>query len=150
MSTESRIAWQLAKTLENGRAGFEVAADRVASSGRTDIAERFREFARERSDMAAEIGAIAAAHGDDVEPRSTVPGALHRGWMGVKDALTGDDIVAVVAAAEQGEDHALEQYREALDSDVSSEFRPVLERQMSVVRQAHDYVRSLELAERRR
>ena len=74
---------------------------------------------------------------------STIPGAIHRGWITVKDALTGDDADAVINAAETGEDHAVEQYREALDADISAEFRPVVARQLSSVEAAHDYVRSL-------
>lgn len=147
VSTDERVASQLVKTLENGRAGFEEAAERVASAGRADVASRFREFAAERAAMATELESLAAAYGDDVDARSTAPGLLHRGWMALKDALSGDDIAAVVATAEQGEDHALEQYDEALADDVSPEFRPILERQRSAVKSAHDYVRSLELAE---
>jgi len=93
--------------------------------------------------MSDELKQIAVAYGDDADQRSTVPGALHRGWIAVKDAFTGDDADAVIGAAETGEDHALEQYREALDADVSPEFRPILARQMASVEAAHDYVRSL-------
>ena len=146
MSNDERVASQLAKTLENGRAGFEQAAGRVAAAGRSDIAERFREFSAERASMAAELESLAAAYGDDVDARSTVPGVLHRGWMALKDALTGDDIAAVIRTAEQGEDHALEEYREVLEDDISAEFRGILERQQAAVQSAHDYVRSLESA----
>ena len=148
MSTDERVASKLAKTLENGRAGFEQAAERVERDGRGEIATKFREFAAQRAAMAAEIESLAAAYGDDVDARSTVPGTLHRGWMALKDALTGDDIEAVVRTAEQGEDHALEEYREALADDITAGFRATLERQMASVQAAHDYVRSLELAER--
>lgn len=147
MSTDERVAATITKTLENGRAGFEKAAERVEDDGRTDVAAKFREFASQRAMMAAELEALAAAYGDDVDARSTVPGMLHRGWMAVKDALTGDDIEAVIHSAEQGEDHALEEYREALADDITPGFRSVLERQMTTVQQAHDYVRTLERAE---
>ena len=144
MSNDERVASQLAKTLENGRAGFELAAERVADAGRSDVAARFRELSSERAMMAAEIESLAAAYGDDVDARSTVPGVLHRGWMALKDALTGDDVAAVIATAEQGEDHALEEYRDALTEDISPEFRAIVERQQAKVQAAHDYVRSLE------
>lgn len=148
MSTDERVAASITKTLENGRAGFEKAAERVDGDGRTEVAAKFREFASQRAVMVAELEALAAAYGDDVDGRSTVPGMLHRGWMAVKDALTGDDIEAVIHSAEQGEDHALEEYREALaDDDITPGFRSVLERQMATVQDAHDYVRTLELAE---
>jgi uncharacterized protein (TIGR02284 family) len=147
MSTDERVASQLAKTLENGRAGFEKAAERVEATDRTDIAMRFREFSLQRAQMASELETLAAAYGDDIEARSTVPGALHRGWMALKDALTGDDVDAIVNTAEQGEDHALEEYREALADDISPEFRSLLERQMRSVQSAHDYVRALKAAQ---
>ena len=144
MSNDERVASQLVKTLENGRAGFDQAAERVAAAGRSDVADRFRGFSAERAEMAAELETLAAAYGDDVDARSTVPGVIHRGWMALKDALTGDDIAAVIRTAEQGEDHALEEYRDAIADDISPEFRAILERQRTSVQTAHDYVRSLE------
>lgn len=146
MSTDERVASQLAKTLANGREGYEKAAEKVGASGHAEVVTRFREFAAQRAEMGAELEQIAAAYGDDVESRATVPGALHRGWMALKDALTGDDLAAVVSTAEQGEDHALEEYRDAIGADISPEFRTVLQRQMNMVQSAHDYVRALELA----
>ncbi|MGD9793844.1 MAG: PA2169 family four-helix-bundle protein [Acidimicrobiia bacterium] len=143
MSTDERVASQLTKTLENGRLGYERAAERMKESDRADLAEKFRQFASERAAMTAELEQLAAAYGDDIDDRSTIPGAVHRGWMVVKDILTGSDIGAVLNSAERGEDHALEEYREAMASDISPDFRPVLEKQMAVVQSAHDFVRSV-------
>ena len=50
---------------------------------------------------------------------------------------------AVIGAAETGEDHAVKQYREALDADISPEFRPLVARQLASVQAAHDYGRTL-------
>ncbi|MEO5838317.1 MAG: PA2169 family four-helix-bundle protein [Acidimicrobiales bacterium] len=143
MSTDETTATALIRTLENGKEGFAKAAEKLDASDRSDVAAKFREFEQQRSVMSDELKAIAAAYGDDVAQRSTVPGALHRGWMAVKDALSSDDADAVIAAAETGEDHAVEQYREALEADISPEFRPVVARQLASVQAAHDYVRSL-------
>lgn len=143
MSTDEQICTNLIHTLEDGKQGFETAATKLADSDRPEIASRFAAFSAERAEMAQELQTIAAAYGDDIGRRGTVAGALHRGWIGVKDALTGDDADAVIASAERGEDHALEQYREALAADISPEFRAVVERQMESVERAHDYVRSL-------
>ena len=68
---------------------------------------------------------------------------VHRGWMAVKDAIAGSDPAGVLDAAEQGEDHAISEFEGALEKDLSPEFRPVLERQLDVVRAAHDQVKSL-------
>lgn len=144
MSTDESIATDLIQTLENGKEGFDQAADKLDDSDRPDVAAKFREFAQQRAAMSDELKAIAGAYGDDVDQRSTVPGALHRGWIAVKDALTGDSAEAVIGAAETGEDHAVKQYREALDADISPEFRPLVARQLASVQAAHDYVRTLQ------
>ena len=143
MSTDERIASQLTKTLENGRLGYERAASHLEESGRADLASKFREFAAERAAMASDLQHLAAAYGDDIDDRSTLPGALHRGWMVLKDAITGADIGAVLNSAEQGEDHAVEEYRQAIASDISPDFRPVLETQLAKVQAADDFVRSV-------
>ena len=144
MSTDESIATDLIRTLENGREGFEKAAERLDSSNRPEVAIKFREFAQQRAAMSDELKRIAGAYGDDIDQRGTVPGAVHRGWIAVKDALTGDDADAVIGAAETGEDHAVEEYQKALDADISPEFRPLVARQMAAVQAAHDYVRTLQ------
>ena len=143
MSIDESVATKLIHTLENGKEGFAKAAEKLGASDRPEVATKFREFSQQRAKMSDELKQITVAYGDDAEQRGTVPGALHRGWIAVKDAFTGDDADAVISAAETGEDHALEQYREALDADISPEFRPVVARQMASVEAAHDYVRSL-------
>lgn len=146
MSTDESVATDLIRTLENGKEGFEKAAGKLQDSDRPDVAAKFREFSQERAAMSDELKLIAGAYGDDIEQRPTVAGAIHRGWISVKDALSGDDAEAVIGAAETGEDHALEQYRDALEADISPEFRPVVERQLASVQAAHDYVRTLKSA----
>jgi uncharacterized protein (TIGR02284 family) len=143
VSTDESVATDLIRTLENGKEGFETAAEKLDDSDRPDVATKFREFAKERAAMSDELKLIAGAYGDDIEQRPTLPGALHRGWIAVKDALTGDDADAVIGAAETGEDHAVEQFRDALEADISPEFRPVVERQLASVQAAHDYVSNL-------
>jgi uncharacterized protein (TIGR02284 family) len=143
VSTDESVATDLIRTLENGKEGFEKAAEKLQDSDRPDVATKFREFSQQRAAMSDELKAIAGTYGDDIEQRTTVPGALHRGWIAVKDALTGDDADAVIGAAETGEDHAVEQFRDALDADISPEFRPIVERQLIAVQAAHDYVSSL-------
>jgi uncharacterized protein (TIGR02284 family) len=146
MSPDESVATDLIRTLENGKEGFAKAAEKLDDSGRADVAAKFREFAQQRAAMSDELKAIAGAYGDDVDQRGTLPGALHRGWIAVKDALAGDDAEAVIGAAETGEDHAVEQYQEALEADLSPEFRPIIVQQLASVQAAHDYVRSLQAA----
>jgi uncharacterized protein (TIGR02284 family) len=63
--------------------------------------------------------------------------------MSMKDALTGSDPHAILAAAERGEDHAVAQYREALNEDLPAPIRTVVSQQATAVKTAHDQVRDL-------
>ena len=67
----------------------------------------------------------------------------HRGWMAVKDAVAGSDPDGVLDAAATGEDHAVSEYEQALEADISPEFKTVLERQLGEVRSARDQVKAL-------
>ena len=41
------------------------------------------------------------------EEGGSVSGAVHRGWMNIKDAVAGHDDKAIIAEAERGEDVAV-------------------------------------------
>ncbi len=134
----------LVETLEDGRKGFEQTAEKLASDGHTDIAATMRQFAEQRARFSVELQQIAGRNGVDLQESGSVSGALHRGWIGLKDALTGSDPHAVLAAAETGEDHAVSEYEDALsDMELPADVRDVIVRQSMEVRTAHDTVRGL-------
>jgi uncharacterized protein (TIGR02284 family) len=143
MSTDSRVTRDLIRTLKDGCDGFSKAADKLSETDRADLADRFRSFADQRQRFAAELETMAASYGDDIDPPGTVAGALHRGWMSVKDALAGSDPEGVLDAAEQGEDHAVSQYTDALGEDISQGLRERLTHQYEAIQAAHDEVRAL-------
>jgi uncharacterized protein (TIGR02284 family) len=68
---------------------------------------------------------------------------MHRGWMDVRSAFTGDDDHAMLSECERGEDSAVEAYEEALKADLTSDARSLVQRQHTEVRQAHDRVKAL-------
>jgi uncharacterized protein (TIGR02284 family) len=145
MQDTTSVIENLLETVENGRKGFAEAAEKLDGDGRSDLAAEMREMSQQRLRMANELRALAAAEGDPIvdEGNGTVAGAMHRSWLALKDALTGDDPHAVLAAAEQGEDHAVSEYRSALEEDLPESVRSVLQRQAGEVKTAHDRVRSL-------
>lgn len=143
MSNDARVTKNIVELLEDGKKGFAHAADKLADSNRADLAPMFREFSEQRAGFAAELTAMAAAYGDEVEEHGSVKGKIHRGWMAVKDALSGSDPDGVLDAAEQGEDHTVSEYSEALEDDVSPMLEEVLRRQMAAVQAAHDQVKAL-------
>ena len=79
------------------------------------------------------------------EPASggTVAGALHRGWVSVKTALTSQDDKAVLEECERGEDSAVAQYRKALKQPLPPAIRVMVERQAQGAQRNHDEVRDL-------
>jgi uncharacterized protein (TIGR02284 family) len=142
-STDEKVTQDLIETLEDGKAGFTKAAERLADTDRADLAPRFHEFAAQRGRFADELRQLAAQYGDHIDEEGSLAGSLHRGWMAIKDALTGDSAEQVLSAAEQGEDHAKSEYRDALEQDISAHLRTVVERQQREVVSVHDEVRAL-------
>ncbi|HEY5890771.1 MAG TPA: PA2169 family four-helix-bundle protein [Acidimicrobiia bacterium] len=135
----------LVETLEDGREGFRQVSDKLADQGYADVAGRMMEFSDERARFAAELRQFSRETlGEDIEESGSVAAALHRGWISLADAVTGDDPHAILAAAEAGEDHAVSEYDDALaDSSLSGELRDIVTRQAGEVRSAHNALRTL-------
>lgn len=143
MDNTSAVLEDLIETLEDGRKGFEQAADRLEESGNGELVVDLRRLSRQRQEFSVELRAIAAQHGVEIEEAGSMAGAMHRGWMTLKDALTGDDAKAVLEAAETGEDHAVSEFEDALEKDLPADVRAIIARQATAVRSAHDEVKAL-------
>lgn len=143
MSVDEAVTKDLLETLADGQEGFEKAAEKLADSDMPEIASTFRRFSGQRAQFATELQELARAYGDQVDSSGSVAATFHRGWMAIKDALSGSDPKGVLDAAEQGEDHAVSEYEDALAKDLSPTLRNVVERQANEVRAAHDEVRRL-------
>lgn len=146
MSDDAKAAKELVETLRDGEKGYTQAAERVRDGEHAEWAGTLERLAAQRQEFRAEIVALGHEYGDDVDESGTATAALHRGWMALKDALTGDDPQGVLGAAVTGEDHAITEYDKALEQDLSEGFRTVVERQRSAVRAARDEVKALQQA----
>jgi uncharacterized protein (TIGR02284 family) len=69
---------------------------------------------------------------------------LHRGWINIKSAVTGEDEGAVISECERGEDSAVKSYEDALKNNLPADVQMIVKRQFSQVKEAHDHFRSLE------
>ncbi len=147
MSNDEQVAKELAETLTDGERGFASAAERLRESDRSEWAAALQRLSEQRADFRREIVALGHEYGDHVDESGSVAGALHRGWISLKDALTGDDAGGVLAAAVTGEDHAVSEYEKALDQDISSGFRELVVRQHAAVLAARDEVKALQTAD---
>lgn len=141
---DTSVIEDLVETLEDGRKGFGEAAEKLREDGHTQLAEQMREFSDQRARFSNELREMARPAGEELDEEGSAAGALHRGWMDLKAALTGDDPHAILAAAERGEDHAVAEYEDALeDDDLPGQFRDLVARQADEVRRTHDRVRDL-------
>lgn len=141
---DTTVIEDLVETLEDGRKGFSEAAEKLREGGHAQLAEQMREFSDQRTRFSSELRTMATSAGAEIDEDGSASGALHRGWMGLKAALTGDDAHAILAAAESGEDHAVGEYEDALENDgLSGQLRDLVARQADEVKRAHDVVRDL-------
>lgn len=146
MSDDKSAAKELVETLKDGENGFATAAEKVRDSEHAEWAAKLEDFSRQRAEFWQEIVAMGHEYADDVDERGTVAAAVHRGWIALKDAVTGDDAGAVLGAAVTGENHAVTEYEKALEKDLSPGFREVVTRQHAAVVAARDEVKALHSA----
>jgi uncharacterized protein (TIGR02284 family) len=134
------IIQNLIETCRDGQNGFRDAAEHIKSPS---IREIFNRHSLERAQFAGELEEIAQQLGErDPDRSGSVAAAFHRAWIDFK-ANVGMGDEGVIAAAETGEDAAKKAYEEALQSELPSDVRNVVERQARSVFQAHDQVRNL-------
>lgn len=145
-STDEQITKDLIETLEDGHKGFAEAAERLTDSDRADLAPKMATYSTQRLTFANELRAMANAYGDDIKESGSLVGTAHRGWMALADAFTGSGPESVLKTAEQGEDHAVTEYKKALAEDISPNLRTTINRQFGEVKAAHDDIRALKHA----
>lgn len=130
----------LIETCKDGQEGFQHAAEGVE---RSDLKSVFYEFAQQRSQFAGELQGLVRELGGNPETSSSISGAIHRGWINIKSAVTGRDEAAILNECERGEDVAKNAYKEALQMNLPANVNEVVQRQASAVQSAHDQIKAL-------
>jgi uncharacterized protein (TIGR02284 family) len=130
----------LIETCKDGEQGFRTAADGLTAA---EVKARFLQYSRDRAQMCSELQAAVRTLGGDPERSGSMTGALHRGWLDIKSAVTGKDDYAILVEAERGEDAAKTAYENALKETLPLSVQTLVQQQGARVRQAHDDVRSL-------
>ena len=130
----------LVETSKDGEKGFRTAADNTKSS---ELKPVFLKRADDCAKGATELQQILAHRGGKPEQGGSIAGALHRGWVNLKAAVTIRDEVDILEECERGEDVAKAAYRKALDESLPEEIRAVVQRQYDGVMRNHDQIRNL-------
>ena len=147
MSDDAKTAKELVETLKDGERGFASAAEKLRDGDRPEWATTLQRLSEQRAGFRREIVEMGHDYGDDVDESGSVAATLHRGWISLKDALTGDDAGSVLGAAVTGEDHAVSEYEKAEKADLSAGFRGVVTRQHAAIVAARDEVKALQIAD---
>lgn len=130
----------LIETSKDGEYGFRTSAE---ASRSTDIQQLFTRRADECRQAVAELQALVVQLGGTPEDSGSTAGAMHRGWVAVKSALSTATEKSVLEEAERGEDVAMNNYRDALASDLTPAARALVELQMEGVKRNHAQLRML-------
>ena len=133
----------LIETCKDGENGFRTAAEGIKNG---ELKTLFNTYSQQRAQFAAELQGEVRHLGGDPENSGSVAATLHRGWINIKSAVTGEDDGAIISECERGEDAAVKNYEEALKEDIPNNVREIVERQFTQVKEAHERLRALERA----
>src|SRR5262245_26085448 len=141
MKTQNDVIDNLIETLKDGQEGYKQAAESVSNP---QLKSLFRDYSQQRSRFATALQSEARRQGEiDPETSSSATGALHRGWINLKSAITGGDEHAILAECERGEDSAVEEYKKALADGLTPAAQELVSRQFTEIKAAHDRIKIL-------
>ena len=141
MKNQNEIIDDLIETLKDGQEGFKQAAESVKDP---QLKSLFSEYSQQRARFAVELRSKAQSPDERESKMSgSAAGALHRGWINLKSAVTQGDDHAILAECERGEDSAVEEFRKALNDNLSVPVQEMASRQYAEIKQAHDRVKHL-------
>ena len=133
----------LIETCKDGENGFRTAAEGIKNG---ELKTLFNTYSQQRAQFAAELQGEVRHLGGDPENSGSVAATLHRGWINIKSAVTGEDDGAIISECERGEDSAVKNYEDALKENLPTNIRAIIEQQLTQVKEAHNQVRALERA----
>ena len=141
MKNQNEIIDNLIETLKDGQEGFKQAAESVKDP---QLKSLFSEYSQQRARFAVELRSKAQRPDErDSKISGSAAGALHRGWINLKSAITQGEDHAILAECERGEDSAVEEFRKALNDGLSAPVQEIVSRQYAEIKQAHDRVKQL-------
>jgi uncharacterized protein (TIGR02284 family) len=136
----------LIEICKDGQDGFKDAAEGVE---RSDLKSTFYEFSQQRAEFKGVLQQLVRSLGGDPETSGSLSGAIHRGWINIKSAVTGKDEAAILNECERGEDYAKEAYADAAKLNLPSNVADIIRQQSQSVLAAHNRIRELRNSENR-
>jgi uncharacterized protein (TIGR02284 family) len=134
------VLQDLAECCKDGEYGFRECAEQA---DRADLKSLFLQRADDCRGAAQELNEQIRNLGGNTTDHGSAAGAVHRGWVSVKSALSTYDDKAVLEEAERGEDNAKARYMKALQKPLPAGVKLIVERQMQGVQRNHDQIKML-------
>ncbi len=143
--TTARALTDLLNLNRTSAKGYQEAAEEVKSS---ELKSQLSQYSQQRAGFVSDLERYAQQYGINASDSNTVESlatdaaaAVHRGWINIKSAITGQDDSAVLEAAETGEATALKGYETALSAqDLPTDVQSVLQKQHGEVLQAKNWL----------
>jgi uncharacterized protein (TIGR02284 family) len=130
----------LIETSKDGEEGFRVCAEDISDP---QLKTLFLDRAQTCAHAVRELQEQVVALGGKPETSSSVASNLHRRWVDIKAAVTGRDDEAILNECERGEDIAVKSYRNAVEKDLPTDIKSLVERQYRGAQRNHDQVKAL-------
>jgi uncharacterized protein (TIGR02284 family) len=133
----------LIETSKDGEYGFRTSAERANTPA---VKSLLNSRASACAAAAAELQGFVRQYGGEPEDDGTALGAMHRGWVAVKAAVSTNakEDHAILSECERGEDKAVAVYRKAAaNTGLPADVRAVIERQLQGARANHDQVKAM-------
>ena len=130
----------LVEICRNGQQGFHQAAER---SGDAHLRLIFADLAHQREQFAAQLRYQVSRLGGRPHDTGTVAGAVHRRWIDVRTAVSGDADRALIRECERGERFALASYKLALDHHLHPDVVELVKEQLAQIELAYRQLQEL-------
>jgi uncharacterized protein (TIGR02284 family) len=128
---------RLTETCLDGELGYETAARDVRN---TQLQTVFSNYAKQRAEFARQLQAEVERLGGAATDSTSFTAALHRGWIGLKSALSGGEGAAIVAACETGDEAAVAAFEHVADMDLTGQTKSLVEKQWQKIQEAHTHM----------
>ena len=129
-----------------GAKGYQEAAEGVTNpqlkTELSQLSQQRAQFASQLSQQASKLG-VSADSGTVEGALTEAAAAVHRGWINLKSAITGQSDAAILGECETGDATALTAYETALKADLSPDAKTVIEQQRSQILAAKNKITEL-------
>jgi uncharacterized protein (TIGR02284 family) len=127
--------------------GYKRASEDVKDE---ELKKLFLQFSGESARFSEELRRFVPNSEEPERDETKNTGKLHRLWMDIKAAVTGDQRGVILSSCEFGEDHAKKTYEDALahPEELPLGAHEVLTKQRAAIQKSHDLVKSLRDAEK--